>query len=255
MGEKNCEVFLVSEGPRKIEVIKVIRAYTDVGLKEAKELAESTPATVWSGVAEDVAGNMKRDLENAGATAEVRPASGVGVIDHKPDDGPECSVTIYDQGPEKIEVIKIVRQYTNLGLKEAKDLVESAPGAVCSGLTGVAAEAMKRAIEASGGLAEITGGSGFGWTAEGSDREPKYEVFLSDLGSEKIEVIKVVRQYTNLGLKEAKELVESAPVAVCSGLSREAAENMWQGLVHVGATAQVRNTGSKGKETGSNRSS
>jgi ribosomal protein L7/L12 len=242
MDAKNCEVFLVSTGPKKIEVIKVIRAYTDLGLKEAKDLAESAPVVVWSGVAGDNAENMKRDLENAGATAQVRADSGTGTMKTDSESGPSYSVTLDDYGPEKIEVIKVIRNYTGLGLKEAKDLVESAPGAVCSGLTKEIAEKMIQDLGRLGATAWITGDSAFGRGSEGANQGPGYEVILADPGAEKIEVIKVIRQYTNLGLKEAKDLAESAPATVCTGVSREAAENMWRDLVHVGATAEVRSS-------------
>jgi large subunit ribosomal protein L7/L12 len=240
METERCEVFLVSVGPKKIEVIRVIRGYTDLDLKDSKELAESAPRVVWSDVPRDTAENMKRDLEHVGAIAEVRQDSGIGTIKTGFESGPICSVTLGDPGPEKIEVIKIVRNYTGLGLKEAKELVESGPGAVCPGVSGEAAEKMVRELEAIGATARITGDSALGRSSKGADHGPRYEVILADLGPEKIEVIKVIRQYTGLGLKEAKEMAESAPRTVCSGVDKEAAEKMKADLELVGATARIR---------------
>jgi large subunit ribosomal protein L7/L12 len=241
--EKNrCEVFLVSVGPEKIEVIKVIREYTDLGLKEAKELAESAPRVVWSDVPRDEAENMKRDLENAGAIAEIRGDSGFGWNTQDSDNAPRYVVFLHDPGSKKIEAIKIVRNYTGLGLKEAKELVESAPRTVCSGISREAAENMKTELDHAGALAEITGGSAFGWSPKDSDSSPGYAVILVDLGPQKIEVIKVIRAYTDLGLKEAKDLAESAPGTVCSGVTREVAEDMKRDLENAGATAQIKSS-------------
>ncbi len=242
METKKSEVFLVSTGPQKIEVIKVIRAYTDLGLKEAKGLAESAPCVVWSDVPADVAENMKRDLELAGATAQVRGDSDFGRAPKDSGKEPGCEVIINDPGPNNIEVIKIVRNYTGLGLKEAKGLVESAPGAVCPGLSEQAAEEMMRELERVGATAQVTGDTVFGWAANRLENKPGYAVILLDPGPEKIEVIKVIRNYTDLGLKEAKELAESTPGEVCSGVSEDVARKMKRDLEHVGATAEVRSS-------------
>ena len=63
---------------------------------------------------------------------------------------------------------------------------------------------------------------------------------LKDFGPKKIEVIKVVRQLTNLGLKEAKELVESAPANVMEGVSKEVAEDAKAKLTEVGAVVELK---------------
>jgi large subunit ribosomal protein L7/L12 len=64
--------------------------------------------------------------------------------------------------------------------------------------------------------------------------------FLQSAGAQKINVIKVVRELTGLGLKEAKDLVEAAPKNVKDGLSKDAAEEMKKKLADVGATVEVK---------------
>lgn len=66
------EVVLSSFGDKKINVIKVIRAITGLALKEAKDLVESAPATVKEGVSEADAADLKKQLEEAGASVEVK---------------------------------------------------------------------------------------------------------------------------------------------------------------------------------------
>ena len=65
-------VVLKAAGEKKVEVIKVVRAITSLGLKEAKDLVESAPATVKDAVSKDDAAKFKKDLEAAGATVEVK---------------------------------------------------------------------------------------------------------------------------------------------------------------------------------------
>jgi large subunit ribosomal protein L7/L12 len=67
----------------------------------------------------------------------------------------EFSVVLKEGGPKKIQVIKVVREITQLGLKEAKDLVEGAPKPVKEGVSKADAEAMKKKLEENGAVVEI----------------------------------------------------------------------------------------------------
>ena len=168
-GEMAYEVYLISPGERIINSIKVVRQYTSLGLKEAKELVESAPRAVCTGVAGDVAEDMKRAFEDIGARAQIRVIGAVGRIPEDSDSEFGYVVILNDSGSEKIEVIKVVRQYTTLGLKEAKDLVESVPRLVCAGLTKEAAERLERELEAVGAAAEVRSGySGYDRRQQGS---------------------------------------------------------------------------------------
>ena len=66
------DVVLSSFGEKKVAVIKVVRAITSLGLKEAKDLVESAPAPIKEGVAKDEAEELKKQLEDAGGTVEVK---------------------------------------------------------------------------------------------------------------------------------------------------------------------------------------
>ncbi len=81
--------------------------------------------------------------------------------------------------------------------------------------------------------------------AEGADapaaaEQTEFSVILSAVGDKKIQVIKAVREITSLGLKEAKELVDSAPKALKEGVSKEEAEEMKKKLEEQGATAEIK---------------
>ena len=76
--------------------------------------------------------------------------------------------------------------------------------------------------------------------AEEVEEKTEFDVILKDIGAEKIKVIKVVREQTGLGLKEAKEVVDNAPKAVKEGISKEEAEALVAAFKEVGATCEIK---------------
>ena len=75
--------------------------------------------------------------------------------------------------------------------------------------------------------------------AAGTEEQTEFSVVLTQVGDKKINVIKAVREVTNLGLKEAKDLVEAAPKPVKEGISKEEAEEVKKKFEEVGATVEV----------------
>ena len=76
--------------------------------------------------------------------------------------------------------------------------------------------------------------------ADAGEEKTEFDVVLKEIGSEKIKVIKVVREATGLGLKEAKELVDSAPKTVKEAMPKADAEKLVEALKEVGATAELK---------------
>ena len=72
------------------------------------------------------------------------------------------------------------------------------------------------------------------------EEQTEFSAVLTEIGQQKIPVIKVVRELTGLGLKEAKDLVDSAPKAVKEGVTREEAEKIKTALSEVGATVEIK---------------
>ena len=95
---------------------------------------------------------------------------------------------------------------------------------------GVSATAVAAAAPAAGGAV----------AAEAEEEQTTFTVFLSAIGDKKVQVIKVVRSATGLGLKEAKDLVESAPKEIKEGLERPEADALKQELEEAGATVELR---------------
>ncbi len=79
-----------------------------------------------------------------------------------------------------------------------------------------------------------------GAAAPAAEEKTEFDVILTAAGSEKVKVIKVVRELTGLGLKEAKEVVDNAPKAVKEGVSKEEAEQVKAKFAEVGATVEVK---------------
>ena len=79
-----------------------------------------------------------------------------------------------------------------------------------------------------------------GSTEVSAEEKTEFEVILTSFGDKKINVIKEVRSITGLGLKEAKEAVESAPKAIKEGVSKEEAEEVKKKLEEAGATAEIK---------------
>ena len=91
----------------------------------------------------------------APAAAAAAPAAGAVEAAAAPEEQTEFTATLTEIGPNKIPVIKVVRELTGLGLKEAKDLVDASPKAVKEGVTKDEAEKIKAALEGQGAKVEI----------------------------------------------------------------------------------------------------
>jgi len=118
------------------------------------------------------------------------------------------------------EIIEAIESMTLLQVKELVDELKEK-----FGVTG--------AIAVAGGAAPAA--------AAQEEEKTEFDVVLKDAGSEKIKVIKVVREVVSgLGLKEAKEMVESAPKTLKEGVSKEEAEKIAEQFKAVGATVEIK---------------
>lgn len=118
---------------------------------------------------------------------------------------------------------EIIQAIKEMSVLELNDLVKA-----CEEEFGVSAAAP----------VAVAGGAAAG--APAAEEKTEFDVVLASAGSEKIKVIKAVREITGLGLKEAKELVDGAPKTLKEGVSKEDAEAMKAKLTEVGATVEVK---------------
>ena len=102
---------------------------------------------------------------------------------------------------------------------------------------------METIFGVSAAAATVAAPAGGGAAAEAApvvEEKTEFDVILASFGDKKINVIKAVRELTSLGLKEAKDLVESAPKAVKEGVSKEEAETIKTKLTEAGATVEIK---------------
>jgi len=125
------------------------------------------------------------------------------------------------------KVDTILEEIKGLTLLEASDLVKKMEEAF-----GVSAAAAT--VVAAGGGGAAAGG------AAPAEEKTEFSVVLTDVGGNKINVIKAVREVTSLGLKEAKDLVDGAPKAVKEGVSKEEAETIRKKFTDAGAAVEVK---------------
>jgi len=121
------------------------------------------------------------------------------------------------------DIVKAVEQMPVLQLAELVKLIETRFGVTAAAPVAVA----------------VPTAAGGGGTAA-AEEKTSFDVILANSGDKKIQVIKVVRELTNLGLKEAKDVVEGAPKPLKSGVSKEDAESMKKKLEEVGAKVEIK---------------
>ena len=124
----------------------------------------------------------------------------------------------------KDDILEGISNLTVIELKELLDAFEEKFGVTAAAPVAVAA------------AAPAAGGGG----AAAADEKDEFDVILADGGAQKIQVIKVVRELTNLGLKEAKDLVDGAPKPVLEKASKDDAEKAKAKLEEAGATVELK---------------
>jgi large subunit ribosomal protein L7/L12 len=124
---------------------------------------------------------------------------------------------------------QLEEQIVGLSLLEAAELVKKLESRL-----GVSAAAAAPVMVAGGGAAGAAAG------AAPAEEKTEFAVILKEVGANKINVIKAVREVTSLGLKEAKDLVDGAPKPIKEGVSKEEAENIRKKFTDAGATVEVK---------------
>jgi large subunit ribosomal protein L7/L12 len=122
---------------------------------------------------------------------------------------------------------KIVEELSGLTLLEAAELTK-----LLEEKWGVSAASLA--------VAAVPGAVAGAAAAPVAEEKTEFDVILTGVGEKKIQVIKVVRELTNLGLKEAKDLVEGVPKPVKEGISKEEAETVKKKMEEVGASVEIK---------------
>ena len=121
------------------------------------------------------------------------------------------------------KITNILEEIKSLTILELNDLVKAVEEEF-----GVSAAAPVGVVAAAGAAAPA------------AEEKTEFDVILANFGAKKLDVIKVVRELTGLGLKDAKDLVEGAPKAVKEGVSKDEAEKIKASLTEAGATVEIK---------------
>ncbi len=121
------------------------------------------------------------------------------------------------------KITNILEEIKSLTILELSDLVKAVEEEF-----GVSAAAPVGVVAAAGAAAPA------------AEEKTEFDVILASFGAKKLDVIKAVREITGLGLKDAKDLVESAPKAIKEGVSKDEAEKVKAALTEAGATVEVK---------------
>ena len=127
----------------------------------------------------------------------------------------------------KDEIIEAIKQMNVVELADVVKALEDEFGISAAAPVAVAAAPANGGAPADGGAAA-------------SEDQSEFEVSLKEIGPNKINVIKAVREVTSLGLREAKELVESAPASIKDGIAKEEADEIKSKLEEAGAAVEVK---------------
>ena len=119
---------------------------------------------------------------------------------------------------------QILEEIKSLTILEMKDLVS----------------ALEEEFGVSAAPVAIAGGAAPAAAAAGAEEKSEYDVVMTSFGDKKLDVIKVVREITGMGLKDAKDLVEGVPSKVKEGVSKSDAEEIQKKLQEAGATAELK---------------
>ena len=128
----------------------------------------------------------------------------------------------------KDEIIEAIKQMNVVELSDVVKALEEEFGVSAAAPVAVAAAPVAGGAPAEGGA------------DAGAGDQSEFEVSLKDIGPNKLTVIKAVSEVTSLGLREAKELVESAPTAITEGIAKEEADEIKGKLEEAGAAVEVK---------------
>ena len=150
-----------------------------------------------------------------------------------------------EEAPRAEKAASTKRRVSAASPKEAKTMVKEEIIATIKSMTVLELAELVKALETEFGVSAapavaVVGAAAAEAAAPAEEEQSEFSVVLNEIGANKINVIKVVREVTTLGLKEAKELVESAPKTVKEAISKEEATALKEKLEGAGATVGIK---------------
>lgn len=143
-------VILLKAGSAKLQTLKAVYEFCNMGLKEAKDLVDNAPSIIKRNLSYTEAQKLQHVLTSAGGVVKIQSYEQTeetsSII---------CNIILKHAGPAKLQLIKTIKEECNMGLKEAKDLVDQAPSIISRNLNFSEAQTLKKVLEEAGGIVEI----------------------------------------------------------------------------------------------------
>ena len=242
---KNCikepryGIYVQDAGPSKLQLIKYVKEVAKIGLKEAKDLVDSVPSNIFISHDYHKANRLANEMRKIGAT--------VTIVDNKIKNEnsqncakePRYSIYVQDAGPSKLQLIKYVKEVAKIGLKEAKDLVDSIPNNIFISRDYPQANRLANEMRKIGATVTIIDNRIKNENSQNRVKEPRYSIYVQDAGSAKLALVKYVKEVTKIGLKEAKDLVDSIPNTIFVDCDYSMANKIARDLHEIGATVTI----------------
>lgn len=208
-----------------------VKSEEETAVEEPKAEEAAKEPEVEEAKAEEPSAEKPEEKETGGETVEAEPQPPVKEAEKKPkaakatasEPPPPAAATKVKKSAATEKIMAAIKNMTVLELAQLVKALEDEFG-VSAAAPGVAAPVAPTAAAAAPAAAE---------------EKTEFGVILKDIGANKISVIKAVRELTSLGLKESKDLVESAPKPVKEGVSKDEATAAKQKLEEAGATASI----------------
>merc|ERR1719484_69200 len=224
---------------KKIAVLKIVRELTGLGLKDAKDMVEKAPCTLKEGASKAECEEAQKKLEDAGAKV-VQRAAGATMLLEEIEDLEELELELEEEllaardtatlldalrGPAPASVMRTGSPMMSADVDEVMEKLKSMTLLEASELVKAIEETFDVDASVGGGMmmaAPMAGGAVAGGTAgEAAAEKTEFDLVLDSFPADKkIAVLKIVREITGAGLKDAKDMVEKAPCTLKEGASQ-----------------------------------
>ncbi len=275
--DPSYDVVLLEANGMSLELLKEIYSYTGSGILEASRLVQNAPQTLKSGVSKEYAELIKRRIELFNATAEIRLSSAMDSLQPAPQQKRVYDVlvkTVVKGSVTQVEALPIRDALIAKGLDAKIEITPSSPLIKKDDFEGLLRDRLpvdnispalnvttfdvviltmiendseeakalqtKNVLEGLGVKVELIEQTNSSPSPSPAAEKSAYDVVLVAAGEKKIQIIRVLRDQLGIGLKEAKDLTDSAPCIVKKGAAKEEAEKLKSLLEDMGGTVELR---------------
>ena len=226
------EVYITGIG-NKVTAINLLRNHCGYSLQEAKAMCDNLPATATGFNTRADADALRKAIVTAGGGAIVLADPSIKPV--QADDTRGYEVVLLGVGASKVNVVKAVRAVCGVTLVEANKLCSSAPVVIATDKTQSEAQAIAAEIESAGGSVQVNAPK----NAQKAVQKSEFNVVLTSVGTNRLNVVKAVRDACGVGLGVANTLTKSVPSTIAEQVSRSEAEAIKSAIEAAGGAVRI----------------